>query len=167
MKESTGKQIRRNYFSDPKTQSRVLIFFFVLSFVYAVLNIDISHRAYNALSDDIMGIETMPASSRFEAKVITDKYAYVLTIQSILFAILSMGMLMMAGMLLSHRIGGPITNLRLYMSRVCSGEIEARPVRFRKDDLCHELATLFNRFQVKFGIISEGDTEATDTTPGK
>ena len=166
MKDSIGKRKRSKYFSDPKTQSRVLVVFLILSVVYAALNIYISQRAYTALSSDMMELE-MPSRTRLEADIIVDEHAMALKLQSVIFTVLSMGMLMMAGMLLSHRLGGPITNLRLYLSRVCSGEIEARPVQFRKDDFFHDLASLFNRFQVKFGIISEDRTEGANATPKK
>ena len=81
-----------------------------------------------------MAIEDLPPKSRTEALIITDEHAFVLNLQTVIFTILSIVMLMMAGLLLSHRIGGPITNLRLYVARVCSGEIEPRPVRFRQFD---------------------------------
>lgn len=69
-------------------------------------------------------------------------------------------LLMVGGLLLSHKIAGPIYRIERYTNDLLSGNASPHPVRLRKGDFFPEIETIVN------GLIShyrEGD--AVDTTP--
>ena len=73
--------------------------------------------------------------------------------QLMMLTFLSIFTLTLAGVYLSHKIGGPIYQLNKYLKQVIRGECDPRRIRFRKYDFFAELATDFNRYQENYGVI--------------
>lgn len=53
------------------------------------------------------------------------------------------GIIMLMGMILSHRVAGPLYRLNKHMCDVANGKV-SEPVAFRKSDFFQELATSYN-----------------------
>lgn len=50
------------------------------------------------------------------------------------------------GILLSHRISGPLYHLKKYMDEADIETVRTRPLKFRKGDFFHEIPESFNKF---------------------
>ncbi len=59
-------------------------------------------------------------------------------------SILTLAVLLVGGLLLSHRIAGPLYRLRRHLEQISEGE-PVREVKFRTHDYFQELAEAFNR----------------------
>ena len=153
---------RRNYLSQPRTQLRIIGFFLLLALVYGGLNIYISKAAFGNLTDALAGL-SLPADVGHDVGILMSDHTATLGLQLGLFTLLSLCMLCLAGVLLSHRIGGPIFHIKKYMGGIVDGSIEPRLLKFRKDDFFGDLAESFNRFQEKVGVLGgRGDRDDSD-----
>jgi HAMP domain-containing protein len=71
------------------------------------------------------------------------------TTMTVIFAVtatLAIGTLLVCGLLISHRVAGPLLRLRNQMHLIAEGKASA-PVKFRDNDFFQELAEAFNRTQ--------------------
>ena len=58
-----------------------------------------------------------------------------------------------AGVILSHRVGGPIYQLNKYIEDLLAEKVKPRNIAFRKNDFFHNLADNFNKLQKKYKIL--------------
>ena len=147
MSSRQEKNQRRNVLSDPKSQLRLIMFFMILAVVYALLNFYISKRAFGAMASDVQAL-SMPTQAESDIAIMISSHERALNLQLSVFAVLMGAMLVMAAIAVSHRVGGPMTHLRIYMRGVMNGTVEPRKIRFRKKDFFQDVAGLFNEFQV-------------------
>ncbi len=157
MSERPEKNRRKNFFSDPKSQIRLILFFVVLAVIYASLNVYIGKRAYNAMLADVQTLP-MPAQSQTDVSIMASDHEEALNLQLALFTVLMGAMMVLASIAISHRVGGPMTHLRIYMRGVMNGSVEPRKIAFRKADFFHDVAELFNEFQVHQGILKKPES---------
>lgn len=145
-----GRNRRRNVLSLPAAQLRIIGLFAVLAILYATLNVFVSKRAFTQLANSAMALE-MSTQARYDLQVVVSEQGATLDLQLSLFTFLSFCMVTLAGILLSHRLGGPIFHLKQYLDGLGAETVPPRFVRFRKGDFFHDLAETFNRFQVRKG----------------
>ena len=150
-----GKHRRRNFFSQPRTQLRIILFFVLLALVFSLLNSYINTYAFGRFGLGVLSLD-LPTAARRDVTVLYEQHRETLILQLVVFTVLSVGMLVLAGVLLSHRIGGPIYHLKKYLKDVVSDRQAARAVRFRQDDFFIDLADAFNEFQRSQGLLGPG-----------
>jgi hypothetical protein len=155
---------RRNYFSNPKAQTRIIVFFSVLAFIYAAVNFYIGTRGFLVASQQILSLR-LDAGALHDIQIVLKEQAAILRIQLTLFALLALCMVAMGAVLLSHRIGGPMYQLGKYLNGVSDGTVKPRRIRFRRDDFFHEVADAFNQFQEKRGILPEEEPVREERPP--
>ncbi len=161
MLANNGKNRRRNLMSLPAAQARIIGLLLILGLLYAALNVYISRRALEAMAAEAYQIE-MSALARHDLRVVVAEQFATLDLQLAIFLLLSFVMVGLVGVLLSHRLGGPVFHLQQYLNAVADGRAEPGPVRFRKGDFFHDLAAAFNRFQRARGLLPpEAPPEAT------
>ena len=162
MAEPGRKNRRRNVYSNPKAQSKIILLFFLLAVLYAGVNWYISLHTIRELASSM---DALPLSevARHDLDVLVSERTYVLNLQLTLFTVLSTLTVALGGLLLSHRIGGPIYHLRTYMKGLAAGHVAPGPVCFRRNDFFHDLAAAFNALQRKQGLLPAG--EAGDDGP--
>jgi methyl-accepting chemotaxis protein len=148
----------------PSAQLRIVGVFGVLAILYAALNVFISKRALDGLSNDALDLDLSPLV-RHDLQVLAHQHAAALDLQLCLFTFLSFCMVCLAGILLSHRLGGPIYHLKKYLMDLAAGTIPPRPVRFRRKDFFHDLADAFNRFQRQRGLLKEPASPPPSSAP--
>jgi hypothetical protein len=160
MSSGRDKNRRRNILSDPKSQIRLIGFFIALSIVYAVLNVYISKRAFNEMVVQVQEL-SMPEQSLSDASIIASNHERALNLQLTLFTTLMGAMMVLASLAVSHRVGGPMTHMRIYLRGVMNGTVEPRMIKFRKHDFFHDVAELFNEFQRHQGIVKDSKESKT------
>ena len=153
-KKPARDYVRRELISNPSVQFRIIFVFALLAILYATLNYYISTHTLEAFGQDVLDLP-LPSAERVDAGILLDQRLRMLDIQLAMFTFLSVTMLLMGGVYLSHRIGGPMFQLSNYLKRVTSGEEPPRRVTFRKPDFFHEVSRRFNAFQIKFGILKD------------
>ncbi|MBN1558352.1 MAG: methyl-accepting chemotaxis protein [Lentisphaerae bacterium] len=155
MKKKTGRPyIRRELISNPSVQYRIIFLFGFLALLYAALNYYISTYAVTAFGRDVLDL-SLTHAERADVNILLDQRLRTLDAQLAVFTFLSVSMLLLGGVYLSHRIGGPLHQLDRYLEDVTEGRVPPRRIRFRKPDYFHEVARRFNAFQVKYGILKE------------
>lgn len=163
MGAQSGSNRRRNILSLPSAQLRIMGLFAALAVLYAALNVYISKRAFDRLATDAFELE-LPARAAHDLNVLVLQHEATLDLQLTLFVFLSFCMVTMAGVLLSHRLGGPVFHLKKYLKDVSDGTASPRELRFRKGDFFHDLASAFNDFQRARGMLPPA---GTPTDPGR
>lgn len=138
---------RKNLFSYPKAQWRIVAFLIFFSIVYCGLNVYVATSGVNAFRHEIGSVPTLDAAARHEVLHMIDQHATTLNIQLAIFSALVVGLLLWTGLVLSHRICGPIGRLHRHLSAIMDGRQDPGPLNFRKDDFFHELADSFNAVQ--------------------
>lgn len=152
MSSESGKNRRRDVLSLPRAQIRIILVFGILALVYGLVNVYVSKYAFTKLADAALHLQTSPVVHR-DLLVIVYEQEATLELQLSIFTFLSFCMLCLAGVLISHRLGGPIYHLKKYIQDIITGAAMPRAVKFRKDDFFHDLAESFNRFQEHAGIL--------------
>jgi nitrogen fixation/metabolism regulation signal transduction histidine kinase len=137
----------------PAAQLRIMAVFGLLAVLYAGLNVYISRRALARLAAEAMNLDLTPRAAH-DLRVLILEHSATLDLQLTIFLLLSFCMVAMAGLVLSHRLGGPVYHLKTYLDGITTGSITPRDVRFRKDDFFHDLAAAFNRFQRHQGLVA-------------
>ena len=161
MSNATTRNRRRNYLSQPKTQLRIIVFFVVMALVYGSLNIYIGNSAYTSFGHDVLSLE-LSASQMHDVSVMFDRHRDSLYIQLAVFSFLSLLMLLLSGLLLSHRIGGPIYHMKNYFKGLSVGRCQPRRIHLRKHDFMHDLADAINEYQIEQGLIRASDGTTTN-----
>jgi hypothetical protein len=143
---------RRRILSNPREQLKIVVAFFVLAVLYAATNYGIAKGVLWSVSSDLMGVPLSPAN-RADVDMILEQQALTVDMQLALFTVLILVTLTLAGLLMSHRLAGPLYQLRTYLRLMARGEVTPRHIRFRKQDFFHDLAAAFNDFQRSRGIV--------------
>lgn len=163
MRRSARSYKRKEIFSNPRVQSKIVIVFGALAVLFIATNYQVVHRLFADLSNDMVRLPLAP-ENRTDLFLILEQQEQMLDIQLAIFTFLSIFVLVVGGVLLSHRIGGPLYQLRKYLDGMTEGTVRPRRIGFRKYDFFHDLADSFNRFQRSKGILEEepetsGDAE--------
>ena len=146
------RQRRRQIFSNPAVQVRIVAVFAAIAALYIAVGLWINYRLLASLGGEMTALPVGPAL-REDIATMLDQQTRVLDVQLGLYTFQSEFTLVMAGVLLSHRIGGPIHHLSSYLQGVADGQVRPREIRFRRGDLFHDLARRFNAFQRSRGIL--------------
>lgn len=152
--ESRAK--RRQLFSNPKVQLRIIIFFAVMALLYAGTNCYMMKATLTSISDDLLELPLSP-TARHDADVVIRQNEATLDIQLAVFTFISVTVVLMAAVFFSHTIGGPIFSLNRYMRAVAQGDTKPRRLHFRKTDFFGDLADSFNVFQESQKLIPPDD----------
>ena len=144
---------RKEVFSNPKVQSRIMVTFLCLTILFISTNFLINRRLLSEISNQVM---TLPLSAENSADVmvIMEQQGATAIVQIGLFIFLAVFVLLMAGVILSHRIGGPIYQLNKYLEDMLENKTKPHKIVFRKNDFFHNLAENFNKFQLNYKIIT-------------
>ena len=157
MSEDKGKIRRRNVFSNPKVQLRIIMTFALIALLFAGTNWYVSLASLKCAADAVLELDLSDVN-RSDVGVIFRHEGVTLELQLMVLTFVSFILLCMAGVLLSHHIGGPIYQLGKYLKDVVEGNAKPRPLGFRRFDFFSELPDKFNAFQRKFGILEEDDS---------
>jgi nitrogen fixation/metabolism regulation signal transduction histidine kinase len=157
MKSAHGYQ-RKDVFSNPRTQMKVVGVFAALALLFTATTYQVVHRLLAALSGPMLRLP-LSEQNRTDLMLILEQQQQMLDIQLAILTFLTIFVLLTGGVLLSHRIGGPLYQMRKYMDGMTAGTVPQRRIRFRKGDFFHDLADSFNRFQQSRGILDEGPKE--------
>jgi methyl-accepting chemotaxis protein len=149
---------RKEVFSNPVVQYRIMGTFLFLTVLFIITNFFISRRLLIEISNEIMSLP-LSAENSADVMVIMSQQGTTSLIQMGLFIFLAVFVLLMAGVVLSHRIGGPIHQLNKYLEDVTENKTKPRNIIFRKNDFFHKLAGNFNKFQASNKIINEKNKE--------
>ncbi|NQT91997.1 MAG: hypothetical protein HQ559_04485 [Lentisphaerae bacterium] len=158
MKEPAHRIKRKNIYSYPRFQSKIVLIFGLLAVVYAGTNYVVSKTALGRVSDQIRQLTIDPANSA-DIRMILREEGMTLDIQLMLLTFLSFFILVMSGVLLSHILGGPINRVNNYVKNITNGTTKPQRISFRKYDFFHDFAKNFNRFQEHIGMLPKEQEE--------
>jgi hypothetical protein len=154
MSDQNQKTRRRNVFSNPKVQIRIILVFVAIALLFAGTNWYVSLTSLKAAASQVRDLE-LTAIQEADVNVIFRQQRVTLELQLMVLTFASFVLLVMAGVLMSHHIGGPMYQLGKYLKDVVDGNAEPREVGFRRHDFFADVAERFNAFQRKFGIVKE------------
>lgn len=132
----------RNYFINPAFQTRISYYFVALSVGLMGLMIALMNVHLNDLKDIIANISGLPISAQIE---MNDKLAKLLA-TAIGFLFASLAAAVVYGIIISHRIAGPMFAILRYIDGLKSGRYEDKRSLRPYDELApimnalHELA---------------------------
>jgi len=152
MRDRATRIKRRNVFSNPKVQLRIVLTFAIIALLYACTSWYVSVSSLKAISREIQTLELSEAQYR-DASIIVRERAVTLNLQLMMQTFVAFVLLTMAGVVLSHHIGGPLYQLSAYLRDIVDDRTKPRRIGFRRHDFFRELPDLFNAFQSKFGIL--------------
>ena len=156
---------RRDVLSNPKMQVRIILLFACIALLFACTNWYVSLSSLRATSDMLQELQ-MTSTQRTDVGIVFQEQGGTLQIQLMLLTFSSFVLLCMAGVLLSHTIAGPMTQLSKYLKEVVEGKVAARRIRFRRHDYFWDVADQFNAFQATFGVLSAQDDRADGEPDG-
>lgn len=162
MAEPRKRFRRRQILSNPREQLKIVATFVVLAVLYTATNYFVAKGTLWSLSSDILQLP-LSAANQADVNVIVEQQSLTLDMQLGLFTLLVVAMLSLAGLLMSHRLAGPIYQLKTYLRLMAHGEVKPRHIRFRKQDFFNDLAERFNDFQQSQGILPPDDAPTSDT----
>lgn len=161
MNDRPRKIRRRNIFSYPRFQIKIVLIFAFLAVLYAATNYVVSTTALTRASEEIRDLP-LDAATRSDVRMILHEQGVTLDIQLMLFTFLIFFVLIMGGVFLSHVLGGPIQRLNNYTKNIVEGTTKAQRIGFRKYDFFHEFAKSFNRFQEHLGLLEKEPAKPGD-----
>ena len=152
MQQQARPRFRRwQLLSNPRVQLRIIYLFGWLALLFAGTNYYIAKSTLKAVAAEILRLPLSNAN-RTDVGLAVRQQATTLDVQMLLFTLLSLVTLLLAGLVLSHHIGGPIHQLTTYLKGVVAGKAP-REIHFRRHDFFNELAESFNLFQRNRGIL--------------
>lgn len=154
MKLAATRYRRRDLFSNPGAQGRIVLIFLALAVLFAATNYHVARRVFDDLSGHMNRLPLSP-ENRIDISLILEQQARTVDLQLSVLTFLAVFTLLMGGVLLSHGIGGPVHQLRAYLEEMAAGAATPRPIRFRKYDFFHDLARSFNKFQRTMGMLRD------------
>lgn len=154
MNDRRPKIKRRNIFSYPKFQIKIVLIFGFLAIMYAATNYVVSKTALKRTAAQIREL-SLDAASHSDIRMILHEQGVTLDIQLMLFTFLIFFVLTMGGVFLSHVLGGPIQRINNYTRNIVAGTTKAQRITFRKYDFFHEFAKSFNLFQEHLGLLKK------------
>lgn len=145
---------RKRIIINPSFQYRLIIFFFVVSIVMSVAILSFSWKTYSSfitklsekeaemslytdLIDEFVeaGVQVFWVPAEFKKEVVT---------RLVIFTLLLSVIVVLIGVIISHRIAGPLHRLNNYLIKFSKGE-PITNLRFRDKDEFQSLAYSFNR----------------------
>jgi len=165
MKFSIRSNRRRNILSNPRAQLKIIAVFVVLAVLFAGTNYCVGKMALYSFYADV-GSLPLSASNRGDVTVSFEQQNATLDAQFILLTALSLVVLTLAGVFLSHIIGGPIHRVIVYLNAVARRERPVERLILRRRDFFHDLAEAINHMQESHGMLSppEEDKAEADQT---
>ena len=136
---------RRNYIIDPRVQLKIVCFLASIALIAAAI---ICYVAYAKLLQ--LGVlfnygsvapAAMPAAFQSIANSLMYRLIAIVCVMVLTFSL--------AGVILTHRIAGPIWKLQSELRKFLAGE-EVKPIRFRSSDEFQELPRLINALLEKY-----------------
>jgi len=161
MKRSARTHKRKDIFSNPKVQLKIVVVFGVVALLFIVTNYRVVYRLLSDLSNSI-ALLPLSSQNRADLMMMIEQQEQMLDIQLALFTFLSIFALVIGGVLLSHRIGGPLYQMRRYLDEMAAGTVQPRKITFRKQDFFHDFADSFNAFQQSRGILNKEEAGPHD-----
>ena len=155
MTRSARSYKRKQIFSNPTVQWKIVSVFGAVAALFIATNYQVVHRLLSALGNNVSRLP-LSLENRADLILMLEQQEQMLDVQLAIFTFLSIFLLVMGGVLLSHRIGGPLFQMRTYLDEMAAGSGQPRRITFRKRDFFHELANSFNKFQQSRGILEEG-----------
>jgi hypothetical protein len=159
--------LRTNVFSNPAVQGKLLLRFFAFALLLVATNWVMALRALISFGH---AAAVLPASEsvRNDILLLLAQQQTVLIAQLVIYSVLSLLLVALGSLLISHHIGGPLYHLASYCRGVVKGDVKPREIRFRKHDIPKDVAIAFNEFQRHHGIVpSDGEpgssTSETDS----
>lgn len=152
---------RTQFLSNPKVQIKIILVFAVLGILYAGTNYYIAKSTLWSVTSDILRLP-LSGANRDDVNLLINQQCLTLDMQLGLFTTLVVTVLILAGVFMSHRLGGPIYQLTTYLAQMTEGTVVPRRIRFRKQDFFHDLADRFNSFQESQGIVPPQEAGKTD-----
>lgn len=141
MKNQQTQWKRRNYLVNPGFQLRFM-FYVACGVLTGFAVIYITNLWYlNMLVEQGRELGLDPGSVYFE---FVDHQRKLMNIAFLVVCTTVFAVLMVAGLLLSHKIAGPVYRVQKYTREVIAGEEPPGPVSLRKGDFFPELATIVN-----------------------
>jgi len=134
------KNLRRQYLINPRFQWALITFFSSLAFLTVLMNLYAFRLIFQKYRDNLFSLGLAPDHPMLlileEQR--QDMLRMVLSSSGLLFVFLLVG-----GVLVSHRIAGPIHRLRTHLEKILENPSGPR-LTFRKNDYFQELAPLIN-----------------------
>jgi len=164
MNKRGGSNRRREVLSNPKVQIKIILSFVFLALLYVGTNYYVSNNTLKTFADHVLDL---PLSERDRSDVIVlrGQQAMILNAQLYVFTLLTLLILVLGSIYLSHKIAGPIFRINKYLQSVSKGEKKPHEIHFRKYDFFDDLAENFNEFQKDCGILSVETTEKKEPPP--
>lgn len=167
----TIKHKRRDIFSYPREQIKLVAVFGLLAFLFITTNVYVSKSTITAVSKEMME-QNLTAAQRHDLQIVVGQRNAALDVQMAMLTFLSVFVLVMSGVYISHKTMGPMTQLRNYLRGMSKGETRPRRIAFRRGDMFTEVAEAFNLFQESLGVFdkvppSDGDADKKPETPEK
>ena len=159
MNDLVKRHKRKEIFSNPAFQVRIVLVFLVLAVLFIATHCYVVRALLQSTETEI-GRLPLPPTARTDISLILEQQAHTLDLQLGLLTFLTVFVLLMGGILLSHRIGGPLYQLRTYLDAASRDATPPRRIAFRKGDFLHDLAASFNRFQEQKGILEPAEDPA-------
>lgn len=133
---------RKKFLLDKNFQLTVIGYFLIVAFVTAAIQFALVQLVFSDFMAEgtKLGLASDHAYFSFISMQRTEFIKYVVISTSILTVILSV-----MGLMLSHRIVGPIYKMRKYMKKEANSQLRP-PLEFRKRDFFIELAQDFNEY---------------------
>lgn len=132
---------RRNYLINPGFQLRFM-FYIACGMLMGFAVIYVTNLWYlNMLIEQGRELGLDPGHVYFE---FIDQQRRLMNIAFLVVCSAVFAALMVAGLLLSHKIAGPVYRVQMYSRQVISGNLPPYKVSFRKGDFFPELATMVN-----------------------
>lgn len=147
---------RRSILSYPRPQMRLVGLFLLLALAYGAVNGYVTTAALYRLIEDVAHLP-LSSETRADLQVLARQHARTLYAQMMLFTALTLLMVVLGALLVSHRVAGPVRRLSRYLRGLAQQSVTPERICFRKHDFWHELAEDFNRFQEVWGILPSGD----------
>ncbi len=163
MSKYGGSNRRSNIFSYPSAQLRMILIFALLASVYATANFYVSRTALSRFVQEIQADATLSEQQQHDVTVSFVQRSRDLDLQMSILTLLSLIMIFLACLVVSHRVAGPVFHLKSYMRRRLDGTDERRNIKFRKNDFFDDLATAFNEFQDHY--LPESEVVAPEQHP--
>lgn len=137
------KQFKRNIFLiNPDFQLRISSYFVVLS----VVNIGVFYLSIKYFFDIFtkVGKEIGLPENHVYFVFVKDQI-FAMNMVFLVTSILTIILLLFAGVLISHKVAGPMYRLNNHLNDIADGKKELSEIKFREGDFFPEIADSFNR----------------------
>jgi hypothetical protein len=144
-----GSNRRKNLLSYPAAQMRMIGIFAFIAVFYAAVNIYVSRASLVGFAEDLRKDVVTNEQAQHNIDIVLTQKRHALDIQLSVLTVLSLIMLCLATLVISHRVAGPIYHLRKYMSDVVAGRRAKTNMTFREHDFFQDVPSIFDAFQDK------------------